>query len=309
VPRLNYHHLYYFWRVASEGNLTRVANDLHVSQSALSAQIRQLEAVTGTPLFDRQGRRLVLTEQGQRVLTYANDIFTRGEELESLFRQGLDSVVSRLRIGMLTTLSRNFIDAFIAPLLDDRSVRFSLHAMSLEGLLEGLSKHQLDLALTNSAVQGSEQQVWQSQLLARQAVSIVGPPEVKPRGRFPKGFATRRWVLPPPHSELRSAFDAFCTTWQFEPDIQAEADDMAMLRLLARDSGALAVLPPVVVRDEIHQGLLTEYLELPNVFESYYAITIRRSYMPDVLTRLLADASGAESVPGVENLARPVLDC
>lgn len=294
MARLNYHHLYYFWRVASEGNLTRAASALHVSQSALSSQIRQLEESTGTQLFERRGRKLVLTQSGQQVLGYANDIFARGEELESLLREGLDGGTRQLRIGMSATMSRNFMDGFIAPLLGRAQVRFSLHAMSLDGLLDGLAKHQLDVALTNSRVLGSEQQVWQSQLLARQAVSVVGPPRRKPRRKFPQGYGRLRWVLPSPNSEMRSAFDAFCTLWQFEPDVHAEADDMAMLRLLARDSGALAVLPPVVVRDEIREGVLTEYMKLPNVFESFYAITIKRSYMPDVLVELLGGAEAGE---------------
>ncbi|MEZ5559535.1 MAG: LysR family transcriptional regulator [Pseudomonadales bacterium] len=297
MARLNYHHLYYFWRVASEGNLTRVASSLHVSQSALSSQIRQLEESSGTRLFERQGRALVLTDSGRRVLAYANDIFAKGEELESLLRHGIEPKTQLLRIGMLSTISRNFIDAFVAPLLNDRTVRFSLHARNLDGLLEGLVKHQLDVALTNSSVQGNDEQVWQSQLLARQPVSIVGPPKGRPRGRFPRGYARKRWVLPAAPSEVRSAFDAFCTVQQFEPDVQAEADDMAMLRLLARDSGALAVLPTVVVRDEIQQGVLREYMSLPSVFESFYAITIRRSFVPAVLQGLLAPFTQADATP------------
>ena len=304
--RLNYHHLYYFWRVASEGHLTRVANRLHVSQSALSAQIRQLEDTVGLRLFERRGRKLLLTEPGQRILSYANDIFTRGEELESLLREGLTPELQSLKIGMLSTLSRNFMDGFLAPLLGNRRIRFSVHAMSLEGLLDALARHQLDVALTNSSVQGSEQQVWQSQLLARQPVSIVGPPEVTPGDPFPDGYRTLRWVLPPPNSEMRSAFDAFCTLWQFEPDIQAEADDMAMLRLLARDSGAVAVLPPVVVRDEIEQGSLTEYMSLPNVFESFYAITIKRRYMPRALSDLLSRMhAGLDQRPSATQSSAP----
>jgi len=188
---------------------------------------------------------------------------------------------------MLSTLSRNFMDAFVAPLLDRQQVQFSVQARSLEGLLDGLAKHQLDVALTNSNVQSSELQVWQSQLLARQPVSIVGPPASRPRSRFPRGYARVRWILPSAQSEVRAAFDAFCTLWQYTPDVQAEADDMAMLRLLARDSGALAVLPTVVVRDEIGAGTLVEYLTLPNVFESFYAITIQRSYVPEILKDLL----------------------
>ena len=288
MARLNYHHLYYFWRVATEGNLTRVSNALHVSQSALSSQIRQLEDSAGTQLFDRRGRKLVLTETGRRVLAYANDIFAKGEELESLLQQGIEPGSQLLNIGMLSTLSRNFIEGFIGPLLADRQARFSLEARSLDGLLDGLTRHQLDVALTNSSVQGNESQVWQSQLLARQPVAIVGPPGARPVTPFPEGYADKRWVLPKARSEVRAGFDGFCTVWQYEPQIQAEADDMAMLRLLARDSGALAVLPTVVVRDEILQGTLVEYMVLPNVFGNFYAVTIRRSFVPQVLQQLLA---------------------
>ena len=66
--RLNYRHLHYFWAVAKEGHLTRVAEQLHVSQSALSSQIRQLEEQIGHALFVREGRSLALTEVGRVVL-------------------------------------------------------------------------------------------------------------------------------------------------------------------------------------------------------------------------------------------------
>ncbi len=294
MSRLNYHHLYYFWRVAAEGNLTKVSKDLHVSQSALSSQIRQLEESTGTKLFDRSGRRLMLTDEGRRVLTYANDIFAKGEELESLLRDGVEPESQMLRIGMLSTLSRNFIDHLVTPLLIDRQIRFSLHASSLDSLLEGLAKHQLDVALTSGDVRGSDAQLWQSQLLARQPVSIVGPPEQRPETTFPEGYEDKYWVLPSRDHEVRRAFDGLCTLWQLTPDVQAEADDMAMLRLLARDGGALAVLPTVVVRDEIRQGLLVEYMNLPNVFENFYAITVKRSYLPSALQTLLVNIGSVD---------------
>lgn len=294
MGRLNYHHLYYFWKVATGGNLTRVAENLHVSQSALSAQIRQLEENMEVQLFERRGRSLVLTESGQRVLAYAQDIFTKGEELESLLRQGAQSGVQSLRIGVLSTMSRNFVEAFISPLLTNPRVTFSLHAKGFVNLLDGLSKHQFDLVLSNvnvassSQLQGSDEQMWQSQLLARQPVSVVGPPGSRPDTEFPEGYRNLPWVLPGSPNEIRAAFDGYCALWQMEPRIQAEADDMAMLRLLARDSGALAVLPRVVVRDEIQQGTLVEYMTLPNLFENFYAITIKRQFVPDVMSELLA---------------------
>jgi LysR family transcriptional activator of nhaA len=296
LARLNYHHLHYFWQVASTGNLTKTAKNLHVSQSALSSQIRQLEENIGQQLFERQGRQLLLTDVGRRVLTYADDIFAKGEELESLLKRGIEPESQLLRIGMLTTLSRNFIDRLLMPLFREKQVRFSLHADSLDLLLEGLTRHQLDVVLTNADVRGGDDRIWQSQLLARQPVSIVGPPQDLPRGPFPRGYEHARWVLPTRDHEIRRAFEGFCARWGIVPDIRAEANDMAMLRLLARDSGALAVLPAVVVRDEIRQRLLMEYMKLPSIFGNFYAITVKRTFVPPMLKQLL-DEFTAEAEP------------
>jgi len=295
MSRLNYHHLYYFWQVATRGNLTQVANNLHVSQSALSSQIRQLEESMDTKLFERQGRKLVLTEAGQRVLGYAQDIFRKGEELESLIKRGIEPEYQHIRIGVLSTMSRNFIEGFIHPLLRQSAskVRFSLHARGMANLLDGLTQHEFDLILTNAQISGPSNQdaPWQSQLIARQPLSIVGSRDIQPQSPFPTGFEQYRWVLPATNSEIRRSFDGFCSVHQFEPDILAEADDMAMMRLLARDSGALAVLPEVVVKDEIEQGLLHTILPLPNIFENFYAITVQRQFRPTLVSDLLERAS------------------
>lgn len=287
MPRLNYHHLYYFWQVATRGNLTQVAQELHVSQSALSAQIRKLEDRLGTELFERTGRRLVLTEAGQRALAYANDIFSRGSELESLFREGYTAESRDLRIGVISTISRNFVDGFIEPLLRDDRSRFSLHARGLTNLLNGLTSHHFDLILSNTEVQVDSDNQFQVQLLARQPVSVVGPPGAPRPLEFPGDYAGYQWVLPGSRSAIRASFDAFCAIRQFHPVIKAEADDMAMLRLLARDSQGLAVVPPVVVQDELQRGDLEEYLVLPNVYENFYAITVKRQFSPPIVQQLL----------------------
>lgn len=287
MARLNYRHLYYFWRVASEGNLTKVAKSIPVSQSALSSQIQQLEDWSGTALFERQGRRLNLSNTGRRAMAYANDIFAKGEELESLLRGGSEPETQELRIGMLTTLSRNFIDGLLAPMQVIPNVSYSLHADSIAGLLDGLAKHQLDVALTDFDVRGSDEQIWQSQLLAQHPIAIIGPPDLRPKGKFPRGYKDVRWVVPTKDHEIRRAFESLCSRLQYTADIKAEANDMAMLRLLARNSGALAVLPTVVVRDEVEQGKLKVWEELPNIFGDFYAITIRRVYEPAVLRAFL----------------------
>lgn len=287
MARLNYHHLYYFWRVASIGHLTQAAEQLHVSQSALSAQIKQLENKIGQPLFEREGRRLVLTDVGKRVQLYAQDIFSTGEELEQFLKSG-NTHHTHLNIGVETHLSRNFIEAFITPLFDDPTVTFSLYARTMGDLMDGLINHELDIALTNRALANDVHgALWQNQLVARQSVAIVGPYGEQPVQAFPHGYEDKKWILPGRNMGIRSVFESFCATQEYRADIKAEVDDMAMMRLLARDSGFLSVMPPVVVKDEIEAKKLQVYQEIPQAYEHFYAILLPRKFIPEVLLHLL----------------------
>lgn len=287
MPRLNYHHLYYFWRVASIGHLTQAAEQLHLSQSALSAQIKQLENNIGQPLFEREGRRLVLTDVGKRVQLYAQDIFSTGEELEQFLKSG-NTDHTHLNIGFETHLSRNFIEAFITPLFAEPTVSFTLYARSMDGLMNGLLNHELDIALTNRALANDVHGIlWQNQLVARQSVAIVGPYGEQPEKPFPEGYDDKKWILPARNMGIRSVFESFCATQKYRADIKAEVDDMAMMRLLARDSGFLSVMPPVVVKDEIEAKKLQVYQELPQAYEHFYALQMPRKFIPEVLLHLL----------------------
>jgi LysR family transcriptional activator of nhaA len=284
MKNLNFRHLLYFWQVARVGHLTRAAGQLRVSQSALSAQIRQLEAYLGRPLFDRTGRSLVLTEFGATVLDYADGIFGLGQELMASVRGGEGQRVQQLRVGAVATLSRNFLENLLRPVLDRPEVRLSLESGSLEELLGRLQVHTLDVVFSNRPVVAAVGKPWRCVRIDRQSVCLVGPP--RPRGsrfRFPADAAGARFVVPGPSSDIRSQFDAWCDKHRLRVAVAAEVDDMAMLRLLARDSGAITVLPEVVVQDELRDGRLQRYCAVPGVFENFYAITaVRRSPSPIV---------------------------
>jgi len=286
--RLNYHHLYYFWKVASTGHLTRAAESLHLSQSALSGQIRKLEDSLGHELFIREGRRLKLSEAGRVAFTYAEDIFRQGAELEALFRTGRQTNREVLKVGAVATLSRNFQEGFLRPLLGRKDLELKLHSGSLEDLLRRLSAHRLDLILSNQPVQGDDETPWLSRRIARQPVSIIGPEQSAGRAGFPAILCDQPLIVPGPDNNIRQAFDQLCEYHEIHPTILAEVDDMAMMRLLTRDSGYFAILPPVVVRDELRTGELHDYGVLPGVFEEFYAIRIRRQFETPALKALMA---------------------
>lgn len=288
MANLNYHHLHYFWAVAKEGNLTRAATRLHVSQSALSTQIQKLETQIGQPLFVRAGRAMTLTEAGQVALGYAETIFSTGDELLSVLRDQQHPERQTLRVGAVATLSRNFQENLLRPLLPRDDVQLSLQSGSLRELLQGLRVHSLDLVLTNQRVQATADDPWRCRRIARQPVSLVGKPRRGRRKfRFPEDLAGRPLVLPSHASDIRPSFDVLCSRLGVRYQLQAEVDDMALLRLLARDTDALAVVPTVVVRDELRERKLQQYCVLPDLFETFYAITVPRRFEPPLLKTLL----------------------
>ena len=288
MSRLNYHHLHYFWAVAKEGNLTRTAAQLHVSQSALSTQIRQLEEHLGQALFTRESRALQLTEAGRMALTYADTIFQTGHELTVLLRDGKRRERQVLRIGGVATLSRNFQENFVKPLLKAKDVELVLQSGSLDELLTRLAVHTLDVVLSNRKVNADSQHPWRCRRIARQPVSLVGKPRGKNKAfRFPQELAEVPLLLPGQGSDIRAGFDVLCDQLGLRYTVQAEVDDMAMLRLMARDSGHVALLPTVVVQDELRSGKLQEYCVVPQLHENFYAITVQRHFEPPLLKTLL----------------------
>jgi LysR family transcriptional activator of nhaA len=287
AARLNYHHLHYFWAVAREGNLTRAAQRLHIAQSALSTQIRQLEEQLGQPLFDRRGRRLELTEAGRIALDYADTIVTAGNELVGTLRDGRRAERHVLRVGAVATLSRNFQRAFLAPVLKDPSLALALQSGSLAELLARLRAHTLDVVLSNRRVPEDADHAWRSRRIARQQVSLLGPKRAR-AFRFPEELADVPLLLPTRDHEFRTQFDVLCDERGLRPTIIAEADDMAMLRVLSRELSAVTLVPAVVVRDELRDGVLSEYCPVPDLYEEFHAISVTRQYQPPLLRTLLA---------------------
>ncbi len=286
VAQLNFHHLRYFWAVAKDGNLTRTAARLRVAQSALSSQIQQLEEELGNPLFRRERRQLVLTEAGKIVLAYAEEIFTTGGRLVATLESGRE-FEEVLRIGGVATLSRNFQESFVKPLLEQPNVRLCLESGTLAELLLRLDTHALDLVLSNRAPGRELADRFRCRRIARQPVSIVGSKRRK-GFRFPQGIADAHMILPGRESDIGSAFDALCEQIGVHIRVLAEVDDMAMMRLLARDTDALALVPSVVVRDELREGILHEHCVVPGLFETFYAITAKRRFQHPMLTTVLS---------------------
>jgi LysR family transcriptional activator of nhaA len=284
---LNYHHLRYFWAIAKEGSMTQAARRLNTSPSSLSVQLRTLEDQLGHDLFERRGRALQLTEAGRIALDYANTVFKSGDELLNTLKGLGDENRQALRIGAVATLSRNFQIELLRPLIGRRDVELIVRSGAFQDLLAQLENHALDIVLSNHPATADQDADWQSTLIDEQSVSIIGHPKVvKKAFRFPKDLAKIPIALPGRGNAIRMAFDALLEAAVIEPIVLAEVDDMAMLRLIARESDCVALVPPVVVLDELSSGALIEHCKLPQIKESFYAVTRRRRFPNPLLSEL-----------------------
>jgi LysR family transcriptional activator of nhaA len=286
---LNYHHLRYFRAIATEGTLTGAAAKLGVAQSALSVQLKHLEESIGQPLFHRQNKSLVLTEAGRIALDYAETIFRSGEEMMSVLQNRTTSRRRVFRVGAVATLSRNFQLSCLQPFIGRDDVELVLRSGNLRDLLNQLQAHTLDVVLSNLPVRRESETAWHSHLLEQQPVALVGKRDRdQEKFNFPAGLESEPLLLPSLDTNLRAAFDLVMEREGMIPVIAAEVDDMAMLRLLAREGAGLALVPPVVVQGELERGILTEVYRFDDLSESFYAITPSRRYPNELVGEMLS---------------------
>jgi LysR family transcriptional activator of nhaA len=287
MPALNYHHLRYFQVVAHEGHLTRAAEQLNISQSALSSQIRRLEERLGQSLFERRGRALHLTEAGRIALDHADSIFATGDELLATLQQRTGERQA-LRVGALATLSRNFQLRFLQPLLGRDDVEVVLQSGSAAELYDALVGLQLDVVLTNDPPRADALRPFHVHRIDEQPVGLIGiPAHVVDGLSLAERLSTAPLLLPARSAGLRTRVDAMFASLDVVPQIAAEVDDMAMMRLLAREGVGLAIIPPIVVRDELDSGQLIEADRLTTLTETFHAVTIERRFPNPLLLSLI----------------------
>ncbi len=288
MSTLNLHHLRLFRAVAHDGTLTGAARRLNLSASALSSQLKSLEVALGQDLFERRGRGLVLTEAGRIALDHADAIFRTADDLSATLRE-TGGARRALRVGGLATLSRNFQMQFVGPLLGRADVEIILRSGSQSELLRGLDALALDVVLTNLAPARDAASRYLIHRLAEQPVSLIGTPQRVGQGQpMAALLASQPLILPTAETAIRGALDALFAQLGIVANIAAEVDDMAMIRLLARADAGLAVIPPIVVRDELTAGRLVEAHRLPGITEVFLAVTLERRFPNPLLAGLLA---------------------
>jgi LysR family transcriptional activator of nhaA len=280
VPNtLNYHHLLYFWAVAKAGSLRKASEALHVSQPSISAQLKQLEESLGTPLFTRTTRSLVLTETGQTVLGYAEEIFSLGGELLTAVRHEPGQRPVRLYVGVADSVPKIIVRQHLTPVFElGRSVRVICREGSLEELITQLAAHKLDVVLADEpSTSALRVRTFNKRLSVSTIVLCAAPPLAKRLVKnFPDSLNGAPAILPVTEMALRRQLEQWFDSHRLRPRIVAEVEDMALLTDLGTQGlGFVPVYSAVL--EEIARASRLQTIGIANGLQmEIFAVTAQR---------------------------------
>jgi LysR family transcriptional regulator, transcriptional activator of nhaA len=276
---LNYHHLRYFWNVAREGSLRKAAEKLHVSQPTICAQIQALEGVLGEKLFRRAGRGLALTETGQQALSYAEEIFSLGQEFLNTVKQRPTTRPLRVHIGIADSLPKLVSHAIMRPIF---RLRQPVQAVCLEGkasdLLAQLAVYRLDIVLADEPAPSSLNVRAFNHLLGECGVTFCAEPKLAAtlKRRFPDSLDQAPVLLPTASTALRRTLEKWFQSQQVHPRLVAEYDDTALMIMAAVDGLGFIPLPSLAAREAAERYGFAVIGQADECREQFYAISAER---------------------------------
>ena len=290
---LNYHHLRYFWTVAKEGGLTKAAVKLHVSQPTISAQIQALESVVGEKLFRRVGRGLALTDTGQHVLSYAEEIFSIGADLLNSMKQRPTSRPLRLRLGVADALPKLVAYRIIEPIFRlQHPVQVSCWETKVSDMLVELAAYRLDLVLADEpASSGVNAKVF-NHLLGQCGVTFCAETKLarKLKRGFPKSLNGVRALLPMANSGLRRSLEKWFHVSGIRPRLVGEFEDPALLHVLAFHGLVFIPVATLVAKEAATRFGFGIIGRTDACRQRFYAITPERKLTHPAVAAITSDA-------------------
>ncbi len=277
---LNYHHLLYFWTAAKEGSVSRAAEILHLAQPTLSGQIKKLEKSIGHRLFERTGRTLSLTETGQMVYRYADEIFGLGRELVDVLHHRTDESKSRLLVGVQGAVPKLVVYELLRPALDEPEDDYQIVCSEgkLHDLLGELALHRLDVVIADRPLSADTHVRAFNHLLGQCGVTVYGTAKMarKFRNDFPRSLDGAPMLMPTQNTSLRRLLEQWFEEQDIHPMITHEFEDSAVLKVFGQSGHGLFVTPSAIEDDVCRQYAVKVVGRIPEVVEHFYAISVEK---------------------------------
>ncbi len=279
MRHLNFKHLRYFWAVARSGSIARASAQLHVTPQSISGQLRELEDFLGGKLLRRAGRGLELTELGRRVLAYADEIFSLGDELQDVVRDQATRRTVPYRIGVADSVPKSVAYRVVEPVLHlDLPLRLTIREGRLAALLADLAVHRLDLVIADRPMPADVNVRGFNHLLGASDVTVFGAEALARslKGEFPALLDHAPLLLPGEEVAIRSRLVQWLESQQLRPRIVADFDDSALLKAFGQGGAGLFVAPTAIAAYVCRQYGVLALGRIEAVVEELYAITTER---------------------------------
>ena len=290
---VNYKHLRYFWAVAKEGGVARASERLNLTPQTISGQVSLLEQHLGVELFTRVGRNLALTETGRLVLSYADEIFSLGGELEEVIHQLPQDRPQLFKVGVVDVLPKSIAHRILKPALKmPIPVRMICREASFDTLLAELAVHRLDLVLADRPIPSTISTRGFSHKLGECAISFFASANLKEQmdGDFPRCLDGMPLLLSGSGNQLRSDIDQWLDNHRLHPRVIAEFDDSALMKTFGQE-GAGVFVAPAAIEDEVErQYQVTAIGRVDAVKEHFYAISVERRVTHPVVSAVMETA-------------------
>jgi LysR family transcriptional activator of nhaA len=280
MTAVNYKHLHYFMQVAEAGSVAAAGRQLNLTPQTISGQIQLLSERLGGDLFEKVGRRLVLTEPGRLALGYAQEIFSLGAELEAAVREKTrPGQTIEFRVGVADAVPKSVAYHLVEPALSVKDpVRIVCREWRLDRLLSELAVHTLDLVIADAPLPASVSVKAFSHHLGGSRIAVFAGRRLKSRSRlpFPENLDGAPLLMPGEDSAVGQRLRTWFKLRGLRPRIVGEFDDSALAQEFGRQ-GVGYYLGPDVLADEIESRLQVERVgTIDEVEERFYAISIER---------------------------------
>ena len=279
MSALNYKHLHYFWAVAKAGGIARASERLHLTPQTVSGQLSLFEKLLGYELFTRVGRRLELSEAGRVLLSYADEIFTLGEELEGVMRHPTQGRMPQFRVGVSDAVPKSIAYRLLEPAVHlPQPPCIVCREGKLANLLSELAVHRLDLVIADSPMPPTVSIKGFSHLLGESDMTFFATTRLarKHKGSFPHCLDGAPMLLPGEDAAVRARLMQWFEKLQAHPRIVGEFDDGALLKAFGQVGVGIFAAPSVIAKEVCLQYGVVAIGHTGVVTEQFYAISVER---------------------------------
>ena len=276
---INYKHLHYFWVVAKQGGVARASEILHLTPQTISGQINLLEDNLGQALFQRSGRNLELTEIGRFALSYADEIFSLGSELEENLRNEPAERPMLFKAGIAEVVPKTIAYRLLSPALEmQESMRIQCRENSLETLLAELALHRVDVVIADGPIPPGIDVRGYNHSLGECGISFFGKPELASDlvADFPHSLSGAPLLIPSAINRVHDRLLQWLEGLRVYPRIVGEFDDSALMKVFGQAGVGLFIAPTAIAGEvENHYGV-EQVGQTDSVREQFYAISVER---------------------------------